>query len=98
MCRVLGVSSSGYYDWAKRVAGPPAGRAAADRDLLAEIRAIHAGFAFYGAPRVHRELLRRSQRAGRHRVARLMRVNNIRARRGKLKSRPRAAPPTRRPE
>jgi putative transposase len=98
MCRVLGVSTSGYYAWAERVSGPATGRAAADRELLAQIRAVHDQFGFYGAPRVHRELLRRSHQAGRHRVARLMRVNNIRARRGKIKSRPRAAPPSRRPE
>jgi putative transposase len=36
--------------------------------------------------------------AGRHRVARLMRHEGIAARRGKVKSRPRAAPPSRRPE
>ena len=56
MCQVLGVSRSGYYAWVKRVTGPPAGRAAQDRVLLEQIRAIHAEFAFYGAPRVHREL------------------------------------------
>jgi putative transposase len=47
---------------------------------------------------VHRELLARQQRAGRHRVARLMRAHGIRARRGKRKARPRSAPPARRPE
>jgi putative transposase len=98
LCRVLGVSSSGYYAWLRRVSGAPVGRAAENRLLLAEIRQIHAEFAYYGAPRVHRELLRRRQRAGRHRVARLMRLHGIRARRGKIKSRPRAAPPARRPE
>jgi len=65
--------------------------------LLAEIEAIHAKFAYYGAPRVHRTLHAR-HRVGRHRVARLMRLHGIRARRGKVKSRPRAAPPARRPE
>jgi len=35
---------------------------------------------------------------GRHKVARLMRENGICARRGKVKARPRAAPPARRPE
>jgi putative transposase len=98
MCRVLGVSSSGYYDWVKRITGPATGRAAADQELLAQIRVIHDRFGFYGAPRVHRELLRREHHAGRHKVARLMRANNIRALRGKIKSRPRAAPPSRRPE
>jgi putative transposase len=97
-CRVLGVSRSGYYDWARRVRGPVSGRAAEDAALLEEIRAIHEKFRFYGSPRVHQELARRSRRVGRHRVARLMRADGIRARRGKVKSRPRSAPPKRRPE
>lgn len=98
MCRVLGVSRSGFYGWLKRVEGPPRGRAAEDLELLAEIRAIHAKFRYYGSPRVHRELLARRQCVGRHRVARLMRLHRIKARRGKIKSRPRSAPPKRRVE
>ena len=98
MCRVLGVSRSGYYDWARRLNAAPAGRAAADLALLAEIRQIHAQFRYYGSPRVHRELRARGHRVGRHRVARLMRRHALRARRGKVKSRPRSAPPARRPE
>jgi putative transposase len=95
---VLGVSTSGYYGWLKRISGPPVGRAAEDLALLDEIRAIHADFSFYGAPRIHRELRVRQRCVGRHRVARLMRVHGIRAKRGKVKSRPRSAPPARRPE
>lgn len=98
MCRVLGVSRSGYYDWLDRVQAPPAGRAAADAELLAQIKAIHATFRYYGSPRVHQELLARDHHVGRHRVARLMRSHGIKACRGKIKSRPRAAPPSRRPE
>jgi putative transposase len=94
---VLGVSRSGYYGWLRRL-DQPAPRAAQDRDLVAEIRLIHARFSYYGSPRVHRELLARDHHVGRHRVARLMRANGIRAARCKIKSRPRAAPPTRRPE
>jgi putative transposase len=77
---------------------PASGRAAEDAALLEEIRTIHEMFRFYGSPRVHQELIRRSRRVGRHRVARLMRAEGIRARRGKIKSRPRSAPPKRRPE
>jgi putative transposase len=66
--------------------------------LVAEIEQIHQRFGYYGAPRVHRELLERGHVVGRHRVARLMRVNGIKAARCKIKSRPRAAPPARRPE
>ena len=98
MCRVLGVSTSGYYSWLRRVDEPPAGRAAEEAMLLDEIRGIHVRFRYYGAPRIHRELVAKDHHVGRHRVARLMRVNGIRACRGKIKSRPRAAPPARRPE
>ena len=97
MCRVLKVSRSGYYDWLRRV-DDPVGRAAQDRVLLEEIRSIHARFGYYGSPRMHRELLAREHHVGRHRVARLMRINGIKAARCRIRSRPRAAPPARRPE
>jgi putative transposase len=97
-CRVLEVSRSGYYDWLHRMGSPPVGRAAENLDLLAEIRDVHAQFAYYGSPRIHQQLLAQHVLVGRRRVARLMRVNGIRARRGKIKSRPRSAPPKRRPE
>lgn len=98
MCRVLGVSRSGYYDWLDRAQSPPSGRSAGDLVLLDQIKAVHAEFGFYGAPRVHRTLVTGGHRVGRRRVARLMRLHGIRARRGKIKSRPRTAPPVRRPE
>ncbi len=70
MCRVLGVSSSGYYAWAKR---QPAQRAQADAALLSEIRAAHAAsYGTYGAPRIHVELRERGLHVSRKRVARLM--------------------------
>jgi putative transposase len=97
-CRVLGVSRSGYYDWKKRTEGPPRGRRAENLALVAEIEAVHAEFASYGSPRVHHELRARNYCVGRNRVARLMRAQGLRARRGRIKSRPRAAPPARRPE
>ena len=71
MCRLLGVSSSGYYAWAKR---PPSRRAETDAALIAEIRAAHAASrGTYGAPRIHAELAAKGIRVGRKRVARLMR-------------------------
>jgi putative transposase len=72
MCRVLGVSTSGYYAWRGR--GPSA-RALADQQLTAEICEIHANSrGTYGSPRIHAELrLGRRQRCSRKRVARLMR-------------------------
>jgi putative transposase len=66
--------------------------------LLVQIELIHGRFGYYGAPRIHRALVAKQIAVGRHRVARLMRLHGIRARRGPVKGRPRAAPPARRPE
>jgi putative transposase len=98
ICRVLGVSRSGYYDWARRIAAPPSQRAATRLELIKQIQQIHREHRYYGSPRIHQELLERNVRVGRHKVARLMAVNGICAWRGKIKDRPRAAPPIRRPE
>lgn len=93
LCRVLGVSRSGYYDWVGR---GPSRRALQDAAVLERIEAIHAEFAYYGAPRVHRELLAQGVRIGRHRVARLLRENGLHARRGRVGSRRRSVPTSRR--
>jgi putative transposase len=70
LCRVLGVSPSGYYAWCKR---SQSARAQADERLLSQIQTIHQrSRSTYGAPRVHAELRARGIRCGRKRVARLM--------------------------
>jgi putative transposase len=75
LCRVLGVSRSGFYAWVTR----PAPRQAERNDaLLVHIRAAYArGRHAYGAPRIHQELLAQGIRCGRHRIARLMRREGI---------------------
>jgi putative transposase len=71
MCRMLGVSPSGYYAWHKR---PPSARARSDAALLERIRSIHTkSRGTYGVPRVHAELAAEGERVARKRVARLMR-------------------------
>ncbi|MFI9405132.1 IS3 family transposase [Nocardia sp. NPDC052316] len=71
-CRVLGVSTSGYYEWRNR--GRSA-RARSNAELTATITDIYlASRGTYGAPGVHAELrLGLGLRVGRNRVARLMR-------------------------
>ena len=70
MCRLLGVSPSGYYAWTER---QPSRRSQADARLVAEIRAAHAASrGIYGAPRIHVDLAAKGIRVGRKRVARLM--------------------------
>jgi putative transposase len=72
MCRVLGVSPSGYYAWRKR---PLAPRARADVALTAQIQVIHReSRGTYGAPRIHADLAAQGVRVGRKRVARLLRT------------------------
>ena len=79
MCEVLGAGRSGYHAWAGR---PESARAAADRDLAAQIRVAHeASRGRYGSPRVHAELRAHGRRVGRKRVARLMRGMGLSARR-----------------
>jgi transposase InsO family protein len=75
MCRVLGVSPSGYYAWSRR--GPSA-RAVSDAVLTGQIRVAHArGRGTYGAPRVHAELREAGVRVGRKRIARLMAADGL---------------------
>ncbi len=70
MCRLLGVSASGYHAWQGRA---PSARAQGDARLLERIREIHADSrSTYGAPRIHAELTAKGVRVGRKRVARLM--------------------------
>jgi len=71
MCRVLGVSLSGYYAWVSR---RPSVRARSDAALVERIGSIHAAsHGTYGSPRVHAELCDSGVHVGRKRVARLMR-------------------------
>jgi putative transposase len=70
LCRVLGVSPSGYYAWRSR--GPSA-RERSDADLAAEIRRSHArSRGTYGVPRIWTDLAEAGHRVSRKRVARLM--------------------------
>jgi putative transposase len=77
MCRVLGVSAGGYYDWRDRPPSPTADR----RDALTvEVKAVHAeAKARYGSPRVHAELAARGVRCCVNTVAKLMRAAGVRA-------------------
>ncbi len=75
MCRVLGVSPSGFWAWLKR---DPSEREVSDGALTARIRGIHQrSRGTYGCPRVHAELARQGIHVGRKRVARLMRAASI---------------------
>jgi putative transposase len=75
LCRVLGVSASGYYAWAVR---PASARATADAALSEQIRAIHSrSRGTYGERRVHAELAAQGVHVGRKRIARLLRAMGL---------------------
>lgn len=75
MCRVLEISKSGYYAWAKR---PTSQRLRSDDRLVETIRKVYLeSRKTYGSPRIHAELICQGIRCGHNRVARLMRLNCI---------------------
>jgi len=75
MCRVLEVSTSGYYAWRKRAVSQ---RSQEDAVLTDRIRTIHTrSKGTYGAPRIHAELADEGAHVGRKRVARLMRAASL---------------------
>lgn len=77
MCRLLGVAPSGYYAW---LAQPVSDRGQEDARLLRLIRAsFTASQGIYGAPRVFLDLREAGETCSKHRVARLMRENQLRA-------------------
>ena len=78
MCRVLGVSQSGFLAWQDR---PACRRQRQDMVYLAHIRtALALSNGTYGSPRMHRDLVDEGHEIGRHRTARLMCENQLIAR------------------
>jgi len=75
-CRLLGVSTSGFYEWLGRPESP---RALRDKELTKMIREIHEqSRGTYGWPRIHAELtLGLGEQINHKRVARLMRAAGI---------------------
>jgi putative transposase len=78
LCRVLGVSVSGFYAWRRR----PLSRRSQENTVLGEriVQLYHANRQVYGSPRIHAALHTEGQRCGRKRVARLMRSCGLSAR------------------
>ena len=79
MCQVLSVSRSGYYAWLRRSESP---RSRRNRRLLIDIKAVYrASRQNYGSPRVYQALRAQGILCSVNRVARLMQVEGIRAKR-----------------
>ena len=80
MCRVLEVSSSGYYAWRKRRDTPPAGgtpraKRAAITDLVIDIFNEHNGFA--GARTIYRQLQAQNVATTLYAVRKIMADNTL---------------------
>ena len=77
MCTMMEVSVSGFYAWKNRT---PCQRQKDDMVLLAHVRSqFVVSNGTYGYPRMHVELCEDGLVVGRHRVARLMRENGLKA-------------------
>lgn len=77
LCQVLAVARSGFYAWRRR---PTSARERQNQWLVTHIRACYqASRGRYGSPRIHQDLQAQGFRVGRHRVARLMRLHDIRS-------------------
>lgn len=87
MCKVLGVSRSGYYAWIKR---PESERKKQNDVLIAEIRRIHdESRGTYGLPRIKEKLKILGRKCGKTRVAKLMKnagISGLQKRRFKVKT------------
>ena len=83
ICETLDVSASAYYE---RAGGQGSARQIEDQRLICRVREVHrANYECYGYRRLHAQLVREGECAGRDRIARLMRSEGIRGakRRGK---------------
>src|SRR5205085_2044970 len=81
MSRVLDLNPSGYYAWRSR---KPSARAQENERLLEKIKAVHKeSRSTYGSPKVQRQLQREGEMVNHKRVERLMRDNNLTAKRVK---------------
>lgn len=77
MCKVLSVSRSGFYSWLKQA---PSKRELANQALLSKIKFIYKySRNTYGSPRIAKDLQAMNIKVSRVRVARLMRMNNIKS-------------------
>lgn len=73
----LDVSSNGYYDWLQR---PESRRSKENRALMSKIKVFHkASHGIYGSPRIHKDLKEYGETVGVHRVARLMKKNDVKS-------------------
>ncbi len=79
MCHVLDVSQSGYYSWRKR---PKCKRSRDNEELTSKIhKTFRTHKKRYGSPRITKELKRQGESCSKNRVSRIMREENLIAKR-----------------
>jgi transposase InsO family protein len=77
MCRVLQVSTSGYYQWCRNII---TGNNDRNEQLVEQIKKVHKlSNQTYGSPRIYAELKAKGYTCSLNRVARLMQANKIKA-------------------
>lgn len=75
MCRVIGASRSGYYQWRRQ---PQSKRHKDNEKILVEIKESHKNSRrAYGSPRITEDLQANGTRCGKNRIARLMKIHGI---------------------
>ena len=75
MCRLLKVSTSGYYEWCSR---PPSARSQDNARLLRKVRHMHEeSNGVFGSPRIWEDLRYDGETCSLNRVARLMKSNTL---------------------
>lgn len=80
MCRVLGVSRTGYYRWKERMKNPNLEKQLIKEELRGKIsKSFYESYCTYGSPRVHRDLLDWGYDISLKTVARYMREMGLRA-------------------
>ncbi|GIW83372.1 MAG: hypothetical protein KatS3mg105_5179 [Gemmatales bacterium] len=80
LCRVLEVTRAAFYKWRNRSTTPTQAK---QKQIVSEIKRIHTlpRHQDYGSPWMHRELVKQGVACSENTVARLMKDNNIQARR-----------------
>jgi len=78
LCSLLGVSTSGYYDWQARISEAPKQGFSAEERILVKMRAVQEEVNWvYGSRRLCSELVAGGETVGRRRVRRLVRENGL---------------------
>jgi transposase InsO family protein len=77
LCELLEVSTSGFYDWYDR---PESNRSRENSVLTEKIKCFHQqSNKIYGSPKIHEDLIEEGETCGVNRVARLMKVADIKS-------------------